>query len=373
MTIHQEQEMPLAATAASKKNANTPSRKVWLALFMGVSVIAFLWLSFWPQLEGTYVGNAGKTKIEVATEATGTYVTISDDTSGTTKVSVFEAEKAKYTLRFGSGLEQQAIVYHPLGNDHYELVTGGGSIALTKQSWMSRLAVAHPYAALTAIMASMIAYMFYVLKEKAKTEPEVIHPMWLAYFGALFGSAGILIAAGENGIFGVNGKPLTDVARAILKAAEFFLNLGPELWGLLGLLAFVSLTQYFAYGFSGLSGAAQRPRYIVLIWKVVTLLIAKAFIGASAVVLSIEIIGSQFDWVNTEPRNLAANVALSIMSLFFGLLVFCVVPLKSGVGKPVGKRVRRLHRWMRRRMRKGPNQVTVRLQKQAALKFPWQF
>ncbi|MCP1120092.1 hypothetical protein [Robbsia andropogonis] len=132
MTTHQEQEMPLAATAASKRNANAPSRKVWLALFMGVSVIAFLWLSFWPQLEGTYVGNAGQTKIKVATEATGTYVTISGDTSGTTKISVFEAEKAKYTLHFGSGVEQQAIVYHPLGNDHYELVSGGGSIALNR-------------------------------------------------------------------------------------------------------------------------------------------------------------------------------------------------------------------------------------------------
>lgn len=370
MTVQQEQEVPAIAATAGEMRAR--KRTWWLGLVVAlVFSMVTPWLFYWPVFQGEYLGGAGTTKVTVTASGAGMHVEISGDASGTRKVSEYEAKRAWYTLRFGTGLDQQAIVYHPGG--HYELVTGERVIALVRQTWLIRLAASYPYVVVLAMMAIMVGYLIFVVGEKAKAEPEVIHPVWLAYFGALFGSALILFGAGERGMFGFNGEPRTSVGHAILDAALFLLDIGTEFGTLLGLLAFVVLTQWFAYGFAGLSGAATRPRFIALVLKWVGLLSAKALISASAIVLSIETVGSHFYWVNTESHSLAANILTSAMLLFLGMCIFCMIPLRRIKGRPARAIVRRVHRWMRRRMRKKPNDVIARMQKRAMRRWPWSY
>lgn len=371
MTAPQKQEV--AATVAAteeKKRVSRRTGRIGLVLVMAFSV-AILWLVYSPAFPGEYLGDAGNTKVTVTDSGTGVHVEISGAASGSPKVSAYEAQQSWYTLRFGTDLDQQAMVYQPGG--HYELVTGCRSMVLIRQNWIARHAVSHPWGVALGVMAFMVVYIFVALREKAKAEPEVIHPMWLAYFGALFGSALILVAAGEEGMFGWNGEPRTRVAEVILDAVRFLLDISSEFSVLLGLLVFVVLTQWCAYLFAGLNGAARRPRFIALAWKWVALLIAKALIGASAIVFSIEIVGGHFYWVNTEPHTFAASFLTSAMLLFLGICVFSMVPMRSGNGRTAGKFVRRVHRCMLRRMRKKPDDVIARMQKRAARRRAWPY
>jgi hypothetical protein len=255
-------------------------------------------------------------------------------------------------------------VFQPLETSHYKLTSGCDSIPLEKQTMISALVRSHPYAAVVFAALCMMAFMLHVVNEKAKAEPEVIYPMWAAYFGALFGSSFVLLAAGESGIFGVDGEPRNALARAILATIDYSLDLQQEVSLLLALLAFVSLTQWCAYAMAGLSGAARRPHFIWTTWKWVALLTAKALISASAVALSVVLVGGHFGWLSAEPLNIGGDALTSLVLLILGLGVFCMVPLNRKKGRPVSKRTRSVHRWMVRRMRKQPREVAAKPKEQ---------
>jgi hypothetical protein len=143
----------------------------------------------------------------------------------------------------------------------------------------------------------------------------------------------------------------------------FFVDVAPECGALLIALALIVLPQWFAYEMSGLSGAARRSRFVWIAWKWAALLIAKSFISASAIALSIALVGGYFGWVSSEPRGVAANVLAALMLLGFGIFLLCVVPTRPRQGMP-GKTVRRVHRHMRRRLRRGPGEIAAQLQRE---------
>jgi hypothetical protein len=141
-------------------------------------------------------------------------------------------------------------------------------------------------------------------------------------------------------------------------------NVIPECQALLVALALVVLPQWSAYVMAGLSGAARRPRFVWVAWKWVALLIAKSFISASAIGLSVSLVGSYFGWVSSEPQAVAANVLAALMLLGFGVFLLCVVPGSPRRQGMPGKTVRRVHRHMRRRLRRGPGEIAAQLQRE---------
>ncbi|WP_157696311.1 hypothetical protein [Caballeronia temeraria] len=290
-----------------------------------------------------------------------TQVTLSRERDdGEAKITRFLTTAGFSKVQFGDGLATQELVFQPLETNHYRLITGCGWVSLDKQTTASALVRSHPYGAVMFVALCMIAFMLHVVNEKAKSEPEVIYPMWVAYFGALFGSSFVLVAAGESGIFGFDGEPRNALARGILATVEYSLDLQREVCLLLGLLAFISLTQWCAYLLAGLSGAARRPRFIWTTWKWVALLTAKALISASAVALSIVLVGGHYGWLNAEPLNIVGDALTCLLLLVPGLVVFCMVPVKSTSGRPSSKGTRSVHRWMVRRMRKQPSDVAAK-------------
>jgi hypothetical protein len=328
-----------------------------------VIVAGWLWLFSWPHFEGNYVGAGGLTTVQVTSRGGRLQVAVSRREGDTVQNSVSGATTDYTTLLFGDGIERGALVFHPFNARSYELVTGSGRTRLSKNTWVSQLAVAHPLAALALISAAMAVWMLAMVGNKAKTDPHMIHPMWLAYFVALFFSTAILLLAGEAHIFNYDGEPQNAVARAIVAGTGFFVDVVPECGALLIALALIVLPQWFAYGMSGLSGAARRSRFVWIAWKWAALLIAKSFISASAIALSIALVGGYFGWVSSEPRGVAANVLAALMLLGFGIFLLCVVPTRPKQGMP-GKTVRRVHRHMRRRLRRGPGEIAAQLQRE---------
>lgn len=372
-TSVETKELQNSSKVIEKPKSNDFKRQVkkWGGIILAAIGLLVISLNYWPRFEGQYSGKTGALEIEVMQNRANKFnVTITDNSSSPPGVSDFEAEWHWYELIFGNGIEKRAIIYHPVEN-RYELVSGCGRTPISKLNWISRMSNAGIYLLLLAVAALILLVMFFVMNEKAKIEPEAIYPMWVAYFGALFGSAGILIIAGEAGIFGFDGRPKNDVAQLILKSIDFLLDIESEFNVLIGLLFIFVFTQWFSYMFSGLSGAARRPRFISTAWRWVALLMAKGFISASALLLSIEVIGRRYFWIVTEPRNLVADVILSLLALLIGLVIFWLVPLKQKKVGLLGRGARRIHKFMRRRMRKGKNEVLARPEKQKILRMPW--
>lgn len=189
--------------------------------------------------------------------------------------------------------------------------------------------------------------------------------MWLAYFVAFFASVGVLVWAGDSGMCGFDGVPRNLVAQIIVRAADWFLAVNDECSLLLGFLTMFVLPQWCAYLFAGASGAARRSRFVVFAWKWVALFIAKAFISASAVLMGIVLVGSYYGWLNPEPLIVVANAMTAMLLLIPGLGIFCTVPLKTTQGRIVSRRVRRVHKWMRRSLRKTEGDVARQIEREA--------
>jgi hypothetical protein len=188
--------------------------------------------------------------------------------------------------------------------------------------------------------------------------------MWLAFFAALFFSTAILIDCGIAHIFSYQGVPQNDVARAIVAGADFFVDVIPKCQALLGAIALIVLPQWCAYVMAGLSGAARRSRFVWIAWMWVAMLIAKSFISASAIGLSIALVGAYFGWVSSEPRSVAASVLAALMLLGYGIFLICVVPNKPARQGVPGRTNRRVHRHMRRRLRRGKGEIAAQLQRE---------
>jgi hypothetical protein len=340
-------------------------RKIVLPLVITAIVVAYWCVLFWPQFAGHYEGATSRLTVEVASSEEGLRVTLMRNDGEARQVTQFSARKNYAELEFGEDLGHQALVFHPFSGGGYDLVGGCSTIRLRKTSWLSGVAVAHPFVTLALTAAVMVVYMAIMLDAKAKTDPRVIYPMWLAYFGAMALSAVVLVVAGQARIFGYDGEPRNATAQLILTGVEFFLDVVPECQTLFGLLALFVLPQWCAYLMAGVSGTARRSRFVWFTGKWMVLLIAKTFISASAIVLSIAAVGGYYGWISAEPRNVVANVIVALTLLGCGLFLFCIVP---GVGAKRGKAgatARRVHRFMRRRMRRRPGEVAAQLKREA--------
>jgi hypothetical protein len=200
----------------------------------------------------------------------------------------------------------------------------------------------------------MLCVLFLILDQKARTDPKLIYWTWLAFFFALFVSAAILVIAGETKIFDYDGKPLNEVAKFILNVVDFVLDIERETLLLGFCLAVVALPQWFAYVMSGLNGAAQKSRFVTDAWRVTAMLLAKSFISASAVAMSIDFTGSHYGWVSPEPRNIISNTLIQIVLLFYGWFLLFSVPQRVDRSTKAGRSDQasssRIHAWMTRRM-----------------------
>lgn len=336
------------------------------AMISGVALV--MWMVFWPQLDGHYTGDASRLTVDVVLDGTATYVTLAGDAVPPGQRGRMRADRGFTTVSSGQDIvDRQELVFRPFksGPGQYELVSGCRSVALVKSTLGSRFAIAHPYLAVLVVVAGVFYFMSWVLREKAKGEPEAIFPMWLAYFVAFFASVGVLVWAGNSGFFGFDGVPRNAVARVIVDAADWFLAVNDECTLLLGILAMFVLPQWCAYLFAGASGAARRSRFVVFAWKWVALFIAKAFISASAVLMGIVLVGSYNGWLNAEPLHVVANAMTAVLLLIPGLGIFCTVPLKKAKVRPVSRLVRRAHKKMRRSLRKSKGDVARQIEREA--------
>ncbi|WP_321867720.1 hypothetical protein [Paraburkholderia tropica] len=236
-----------------------------------IAVVALaVWLVFWPQLDGHYTGDGGSLTVDVVSDDAGAHVTMAGEALPPGLTGRMNAERDFTTVAFGPDvLNRQVLVFHPFrsGPWQYDLVSGCRSVRLIKSTPGSRFVLAHPYLAVLLVTAGMLYFMGWVLKEKAKGEPEAIFPMWLAYFVAFFGSVGVLLWAGDSGWFGFDGTPRNLVAQVIVQSVDWFLAVNDESTLLLGVLAMFVFPQWCAYIFAGASGAARRSRFVVFAWK----------------------------------------------------------------------------------------------------------
>ncbi|MCA8031097.1 hypothetical protein [Burkholderia cepacia] len=356
-----------ALVAAPERRASR-FRRGCFAMAMIAAVALFLWTVLWPKLDGHYTGDAGRIRVDVASNNDQTHVMLSGDAAEDIAGQRFDGNRSLTTVSFGKDvLQRQSLEFHPFrgGAGPYTLVSGCRSIALYKITPGTRFVVAHPYLTILVVTAGVLFFVGWVLNQKAMGEPEAIFPMWLAFFFAFFASTGVLGWAGNAGMFGFDGVPRSPVAQVIVKGAEWFLAVNDECTLLLGVLAIFVLPQWCAYLAAGASGAARRSRFVVFAWKWVALFIAKAFISASAVLLGIVLVGSYYAWLNPEPLNVCANAMTALLLLIPGVGIFCTVPLKKVEGLTVSRRVRRIHKWMRRKLRKPRGAIARQIEREA--------
>lgn len=355
-----------ALVAAAQRGASR-LRRGCLATAMIAVIALFLCAVLWPQLDGHYTGDAGRVSVDVVSDNGQTHVTLSGDAAANSAGQRIDGTRSMTTVLFGKDvLQRQVLVFHPFsgGSGHYTLVSGCRSVSLNKSTLGSRFVMAHPYLTVLVVAAGVLFFMGWVLDQKAKGEPEAIFPMWFAFFVAFFASTGVLGWAGNAGMFGFDGVPRNPMAQVIVQGAEWFLAVNDECTLLLGILAMFVLPQWCAYLAAGASGAARRSRFVVFAWKWVALFIAKAFISASAVLLGIVLVGSYYAWLNPEPLNICANALTALLLLIPGVAIFCTVPLKKAEGRTVSRRVRRIHKWMRRKLRKPSGAVARQIERE---------
>ncbi|MBB3261773.1 hypothetical protein F4827_006603 [Paraburkholderia bannensis] len=335
--------------------------------------VAMVWLICWPQLDGHYTG-AGHTVVDVVPDGHETQVTFAADGLAQSPVPTGLGHAGRQegvargfaAVKFGQAIDGYTLEFRPLHGAGYELAGGCRRIALSKRSPLSLFVGAHPYLTILLATAGVLAIVGYLLNAKAEHEPQIIAPMWLAYFGAMSASVGVLLWAGQAGIFGFDGEPQTALARWILTAADALIDVNAEATYLLGLMAIVVVPQALAYLAAGvLSGAAQRPRYVVFTWRYISLFIAKGFFSASAVSLAVVMAGSWNGWLGPDILHVFGYALGSMCLLLVGVLVFATVPVTQPEPRPVSRVVRKVHKWMRRKLRKGKGDVARQLEREA--------
>ncbi|CAM2157945.1 conserved membrane hypothetical protein [Paraburkholderia tropica] len=375
MSIANDIKRAIARTFARAGRSRWLRRaKVTVGAAMLIGFLALIvWAMFWPQLDGHYTGDVGGLTVDVVFDAKATHVTLSGDAVPPGQQGRMNADRGFTTVTFGPDapdrkvLERQTLVFHPFRNGpgQYELLSGCRSVALTKSTPGNRFGRAHPYLAMFLLTVGMVAFMAYSLNEKAKSEPENIYTMWYLYCLVLTASLIVLGAAAYLGMFGFDGVPRNAIARAIVWGVEYFLAVPEDCAVLVGILVLVVLPQWAAYTLSGGVGAARRSRHVVSTGKWVALLISKAFLSASAVALAIVAIGSYYAWLTPGPLNVLANVGTALILLMLGLMIFCFVPVREAKRRVAPQRVRRNHKWMRRKMRRPAREVAEQIEREA--------
>ncbi|WP_143134339.1 hypothetical protein [Burkholderia ubonensis] len=327
---------------------------------LGIVIIGGLLAAlFYPIFDGNFSNWDGSTKVVIVDNSGSLEVTLltrNDAKDG--QPQHFNARRDLYSLDFGTNLDRHSIVFHPFSNSphNYSLVSGCSTIPLTRQTWLGTFATAHPYIVASLAAIIVLIFMAAALEKRAKIEPKLIYPTWLAFFAAFFISTAVLIAAGEAKIYDYAGNPLNEVARAILNVIEFMVDIEHETLLLAGALFVLALPQWCAYLMSGFTGAARRPRFIKSAWRISTVLLAKSFIGASAVAMSIVVVGNHYGWINSDSRNIIANLLSQLLLLVYGLVILFFVPpskkMKDG-NVPIRPRLALFHRFMTRRLHHG--------------------
>lgn len=191
-----------------------------------------------------------------------------------TRANRNKASRRSYSLVYGENLERRAVVFKPFPGKYY-VVSGCRTISMQKQTSLTAVAMIHPYIVSSMALSLMVCLMFFILDHRAKIDPQLIYPTWLAFTFALVVSAVVLIASAEAGIYDYDGNPRNELAKIILSNIDFFLDIGQETVLLGVCLEGVALPQWFAYLMSGLTGAAQEARFVKAAWRITALLLAK--------------------------------------------------------------------------------------------------
>ena len=313
-----------------------------------VVVVSVFVSAFMPVFSGTFTTRDGSRQITVSN---GNGVLRVSDT-GNGNQGTFIAHRTPLSIVWGTGIEGGAIVFHP--SYRYELLTGCERATLDRQSWLGDFTKSHPYVMLAVAFVVVVTFISFVLGDLAKREPRLIYPVWLAFFVALFGSTVVLWAAGQANIFDIDGRPMNAVAGWIYSTVEFILDLEHETLALVGLLSVFALPQWCAYVMSGLTGTASEVRFLKQAWKIAALLLSKSCISASAVAMSVDVVGSLYGWINTDPRNLLSHFLVEVLLLLYGWFLLCLSPRSQ---RPLATHSARqalwqtrLHKWMTRRI-----------------------
>lgn len=295
------------------------------------SVFGVLILLFHPFFVGQF-SSIDQSVTAVVTESQSKYVVaVTESGPSGTVTRRFDANASSYHLDFGTSLDSSSIEFHPFADspDHYLFTSGCRTIVLRKQTWLSTLVGHHPYIASIFVLVVVLGTMFTVLEHRALVEPTIIYPTWLSFFAAFFLCTVVLVAAGEARIYDYNGNPVNTVARTILLVVEFMLDIEHETLLLFGILCVFVLPQIFAYVMSGANGAARRPRFIRIAWRYAALLMAKSFIGASAVAMSLTFVGSYYGWLDSGPRTVISNLLAEILLLLYGFVFLALIPVST--------------------------------------------
>ncbi|HVW53885.1 MAG TPA: hypothetical protein VHC91_26330 [Trinickia sp.] len=267
----------------------------------------------------------------------------------------FVATKKYWSLRFGGDADQQSIVFHPNTRNFY-FSFGKKNVRLLRKSWLSESAVRHPYVAEGVVLAWIAGLILLLFDQKSRIHPSMIYPTWLAFFFALCVSAAVLVYAGNSNSFDASGNPINGCGALIINAMNFFMDIETESIIFAGVLFVLAVPQGLAYIAAGVSGAAQEVRFVALAWKITTSLLAKSFISAAAVAMSVSVVGNHYGWIRGAPKNILADLSIFLLLFSYGLvLLFFSVPdnNKKSSSKELSRAQRVLasiHKFMTRRM-----------------------
>jgi hypothetical protein len=309
-----------------------------------VVVVSVFAGAFMPAFSGTFITRDGSRQLIVSND--DGVLRVSDTITGN-RVS-FNAHRTPLSIVWGTGIEGGAIVFHPAYQ--YELQTGCERVTLDRQSWLGDFTKAHPYVMMALACVVVVTFISFVLGDLAKREPRLIYPVWLAFFVALFGSTAVLWAAGQANIFDIDGRPITAVAGWIFSTVGFILDIQHETFALVALLSVFALPQWCAYVMSGLTGTASEVRFLKQAWKLAALLLSKSCISASAVAMSVDVVGSLYGWINIDPRNLMSHFLVEVLLLLYGWFLLCLSPRNQRPQVNHDARQARWQTWMTRRI-----------------------
>ncbi|WP_413197440.1 hypothetical protein [Pararobbsia alpina] len=293
-------------------------------------VSAFLALyNFFPSFDGVYHGSDRDVDVLVTKTKTGFSVVLSLNDFGAKTNSTYRGEVKGFSLNFGEGLDRQAIKFHPF--DHtYELASGNSVTKLKRSTEATQFASRHMFVVLMALVVIVFIAIFFILETWGNSHPELIHPVWLTFFYALFLSGIMFVVAGDTQMLDVNGNALNKYGEWLTEGVEYFLDLKTETYVLGVAVVALAVPQWLAYLFAGINGCARKARYLDAAWRLAAMFLAKSFISASSVAISVLIVGRYYRWLDYGIDKITLNIATCLMLLLYGFILIFVAHPKAG-------------------------------------------
>ncbi|WP_321844988.1 hypothetical protein [Paraburkholderia bannensis] len=316
-------------------------------------VLMFLKHTFLPDFEGDFSNQDRSVELVISKYDDTWHVRETMAVENVKETKDFIAMKYFWSLKYGSSDEQRSLDFQPGATD-FHLSYAQKNIKILRRTWLADWIVAHPYFSESIVLAWVIGFIFLLFDHKSRKDPIIIYPIWLAFFFALCGSSAALVYAGNSNLFDANGNPLNNYGVMLLDVMNLFLDIKKESVIFAGALFILVVPQWLAYAAAGVAGAAREVRFVMLAWKVVASLLAKSFISAAAVAMSISVLGNHYGWVRGEPKSILADLIIFLLLFSYGLvLLFFSIPggdWKNNINSKPIVVLLSVHKWMKRRM-----------------------